>query len=289
MKTILLLTDFSEKSEQAAEFAYQVAANANANLIFFNTYFIPQGSVFAGMYSTEFADYSDFQDESMNKLRVLAEKVKHKYSYLELPQVPIIHCENEIGNLSENVKEFLEKREIWMIIMGSKRTDGILNHFIVGSDTKMVIETANCPVLLISEKTEFKDLKKIAFASAGFDEEDFKALNFIADLANPSNAEIIITHISTKNKKEKVNLEIPREIYISWSEMKYKNVSFHDIKSDEVSESIKKFSLIENVDMITLIYRKHTFFELLFSESTIRKMLKFDVVPLLIFPKNYFE
>jgi nucleotide-binding universal stress UspA family protein len=225
----------------------------------------------------------------MSKLQLQAKKVKAKFESLGLKDAPTIHCKNQIGNLSENVKDYLEKNEVWMIIMGTKRTDGFLNHFLFGSQTEMIVDTASCPVLLISDQTEYQDFKKIVFASAEFDSEDFKALNYIADLANPFKSEIIITHIDPIKKKEEERVEIPKEIYLSWSEMKYKNVSFHDIKSDDITESIKKFAQIEAIDVISLIYRKHTFFDQLFKESTIRKMLDYDKVPLLVFPKNYFD
>jgi len=285
----MLLTDFSAKSDQAAEYAYQLAANTNADILMFNAYFVPQGSVFAGVYTSEYNDFSSFEEESMAKLQLQAKKVKAKFEALGLKDEPTIHCKNQIGNLSENVKDYLEKNEVWMIIMGTKRTDGFLNHFLFGSQTEMIVDTASCPVLLISDQTEYQDFKKIVFASAEFDSEDFKALNYIADLANPFKSEIIITHIDPIKKKEEERVEIPKEIYLSWSEMKYKNVSFHDIKSDDITESIKKFAQIEAIDVISLIYRKHTFFDQLFKESTIRKMLDYDKVPLLVFPKNYFD
>ena len=289
MKTILLLTDFSAKSEKAAEYAYQLAANTNASVVLFNSYFVPQGSVFAGVYTSEYNDFSSFEEESMAKLQLQAKKVKDKFEYGEFKNGPTIECKNQIGNLSENVKDYLKKNEVWMIMMGTKRTDGFLNHFLFGSETEMIVESANCPVLLISDQTEYHDLNKIVFASAAFDEEDFKALNYIADLATPYKSTIIITHIDPVKKKEEEKVEIPKEIYLSWSEMKYKNVTFHDIKSDDITESIKKFAQIEAIDVITLIYRKHTFFDQLFKENTIRKMLDYEKVPLLVFPKDYFE
>jgi nucleotide-binding universal stress UspA family protein len=288
MKTILLLTDFSEKSQHAAEFAYQVASDVNADLLFFNTYYVPTGSIFAGIYTSYYSDYSGFQEESMKRLRFQADIVKEKFENIRSNKPPIILCENQIGNLSDNVKNLLDNREISMIVMGSKRTDAFLDHFLFGSETKRVIESADVPVMFVSEKTDYKDFKKIAFASAGFDKEDFKALNFITKLATPFNAQIIITHITPK-KEEVLAGEVPKEIYLSWSEMEYENIAFYDVKSDDVSASIKKFSEIADIDLITLIYRKHKFFEQLFGESTIREMLKYDKVPLLIFPEKYFD
>jgi len=286
MKTILTLTDFTEKSEHAAEYAYLLASRINANIILYNNYYVPQGTVFAGIYTSYTSDFSGYETESLKQLALQTEKIKEKCDPLITGRKPVIHCENELGNLAENTKEFLNKKDIWLIIMGSKRTDGIVRKMLFGSDTKAVIENTTCPVLLVSEKTNYENIKKIVFASAGFDKEDFKALNFLTALAEPFGSEIVITHISPKTKKEQEHEnKVPKEVYMAWSEMKYPKVTFKDIKSDEVAKSIKKFTQIENMDMITLIYRKHTFFDQLFHESNFDKLLNYDKVPLLIFPE----
>ena len=287
MKTILTLTDFTEKSQHAAEFAYLFASRINANIILFNNYYVPQGTVFAGIYTSYSSDFSGYESDSLKELTDQATRIKEKCDPLIRGRKPIIHCENELGNLAENTKEFLLKRDIWLIIMGSKRIDGIVRKMIFKSDTKLVIENSTCPVLLVSEKTNFENIKKIVFASAGFDQEDFKALNFLTELAKPFESEIVITHISPKSKKEQeTETKVSKEVYFAWSEMKYPKVIFKDIKSDDVSKSIKKFTQIEHIDLIALIYRKHSFFDQLFNEHHFNQLFDYDKVPVLVFPES---
>jgi nucleotide-binding universal stress UspA family protein len=288
MKTILILTDFTEKSQHAAEFAYQLASRVNANLILYNSYYVPQGTVFAGIYTSYSNDFSGYDNESLKQLKIQSEKIKEKCEPLISGKAPTIQIENDLGNVAENTKEMIIKKDIWLIVMGNKRTDGLINKMVYGSDTKMVIENSTCPVMLISEKTTFKALKRIVFTSAGFDKEDFKALNFLTDLAKPFESEIVITHISPKKKKEEEkNDKVPKEVYLAWSELKYHKVTFKDIRSDDVAKSVKRYTEIENMDLITLIYRKHKFFDQLFHESNFDHLLNYDKVPLLVFPSTH--
>ena len=288
MKTILILTDFTEKSQHAAEFAYQLASRVNANLILYNSYYVPQGTVFAGIYTSYSNDFSGYDNESLKQLKIQSEKIKEKCEPLISGKAPTILIENDLGNVAENTKEMIIKKDIWLIVMGNKRTDGLINRMVYGSDTKMVIENSTCPVMLISEKTTFKALKRIVFTSAGFDKEDFKALNFLTDLAKPFESEIVITHISPKKKKEEEkNDKVPKEVYLAWSELKYQKVTFKDIRSDDVAKSVKRYTEIEDMDLITLIYRKHKFFDQLFHESNFDHLLNYDKVPLLVFPSAH--
>jgi nucleotide-binding universal stress UspA family protein len=287
MKTILILTDFTEKSQHAAEFAYLLASRVNANLILYNSYYVPQGTVFAGIYTSYTNDFSGYDNESLKQLKLQAAQIKEKCEHQIYGKTPTIHLQNDLGNVAQNIKELVEKQDVWLIIMGNKRNEGLLDKLIYGNDTKMVIENASCPVMLISEKTTFDDLNKIVFTSAGFDKEDFKALNFLTELAKPFDSEIVITHILPKTDKEEIqNYKVPKEVYLAWSEFKYQKVTFKDIRSDDVAKSVERFTEIENMDLITLIYRKHKFFDQLFHESNFKHLLNYDKVPLLVFPSG---
>lgn len=287
MKTILLLTDFSEKSQNAAEFAWQLASNVNANLIFYNAYYVPQGTVFAGIYTSYYSDFTGFKKESMKKLKFQAEKVKEKFAHTKAKHIPQIKCENEIGDLGNNIHSYLEKKNIWMIIMGDKRADGFLNHLIYTSDTREVISNAKCPIMLVPQNAEFTGFKKLVFTSAEFDQNDLKTLGFLAELADPFKSEIIVTHVSPKHKKEEELDKMPKDIYAAWSEMKYKKLSFHEMKSEDVTEAIMKYAHLEDIDLITLIHKKYPFFEDLFHTSTTKKMLDYHKIPLLVFPPDF--
>ena len=287
MKTILLLTDFSEKSQNAAEYAWQLASNLNANLIFFNAYYVPQGTIFAGIYTSYYSDFTGFKKESMKKLKFQAEKVKEKFGHSKTKHVPTIKCENEIGDLGDSIQKILDKKDIWMVVMGDKRTDGFFNHLLYTSDTKEVVAKANCPVMLIPVHANFTGFKKLVFTSAAFDQNDLKTLDFLTELANPFKSEIIVTHVSPKHEKGKETENVLKEVYSSWSAMKYKKLSFHDIKSEDVTESIMKYAHVEDIDLITLIHKKYPFFEDLFHTSTTKKMLDYHKIPLLVFPPNF--
>lgn len=281
MKTILVLTDFSQKAAHAAEFAWHLALNLNAKLLMYNAYYEPQGlAIESAVLPVIYGDYSIYREESMEKLSFLKAMLKSKFQGDEQPE---IQCENGAGDLGDNLKELLEKNNIWMIIMGDKKDESFFNHLLFGSDSNEVLRTATCPLLIIPEDLNFHRFRRVLFASASLDHIDLDALSFLPELIGP-NAEIVVTHVSPTDSIDANRQQHLEQFKADQSKIVRNKITYVNLIEDDISSALETFAETGNFDMIILVHAKHSFYKLLFHSSTTKKMMNYHRLPLLVFP-----
>lgn len=286
MKTILVLTDFSKRSEHAAEFAWQLAIKVEADLLFYNSYSITPSiqPVYASAHPVYSDSYSAFKKQNLEELSIFADKQFKKFKTAGNEYTPTYRCENDPGNLAENVEKLLDKENIWMIVMGDKRNDSFLSEILLGSDVEQVINVANCPVLIMPKRVDFHQIRKVALA---LDKFEIKALNFLVEMAEPFDAEIVVAHVSSKYTMDIGDNELLEDFNIRRADLKYEKITFYNMKGDNVTKSLVKFELAAQLDIVAIIKRKHPLYEQLFHEGTTKKMMNYHNIALLVFPPAY--
>jgi len=280
MKTILVLTDFTAHSKAAAKFAMALAQHYNSNILLYNAYYIPNAiTIDAGMYQPYYGDYEEFEKESLNKLKNLAEELRSLADFNPDIKIPEIEWMNDLGKIGDTIGDLLERRDIWMVVMGDK-SHILMNNLFSGSDTDNVIRNVSCPVLVVPEKAIFTPFNRIALASSSFDQHDIYALNFIFDLIKNSDAKINIVHVPehlADAHKESIT-RVPSPVFDN-------RVSYCVVTNGNIDEALIKFVQEEKCDLIVLVHKRYKFFEGLFHKSVIKSMIGTHLIPTLVF--NY--
>ncbi|MGB4399557.1 MAG: universal stress protein [Daejeonella sp.] len=277
MKTILVLIDFSQKAENAAQFAVQIAAKVNAKIHLYNTFSAPQ--VFpsdAGVYPF-FEDYS--QDEKIynEKLQELADKLKR--SYIQKAS-PAISFRSRPGNLAGNISEM----KPWLIVMGGKSESSSLSHLLFGSNSSAVMDKASCPVLLVPEQAIPKVFKRIVFAT-DLQPSEKESFFFLEKFGNYWGASITVLHVSEKTHLEDI-----------WDERYdyYKNIisgnnpsiSYTDVRGKNIAEAISKYATHQDVDMVAIAHQKRSVIGQLLHKSIGKDFLNYHKTPVLILHRS---
>jgi nucleotide-binding universal stress UspA family protein len=286
MKTILVPTDFSEKSEHAAEYAFRLAAFLGMDLLLFNSYFVPQAETTGiGMMPPFFVDYELFEKVSTEQLRKETEQLKDRMEKAGVT-VPGVRYSNGIGSLGEGIRQMQEKEDISMIVMGSRSSEALM-HFFYGSDTAEVVRRASCPVLMIPADASFRPLIRIAFASDVLDERVLKALNFVTGLAAPFDAEILVTHVSRLDTSAKEVSRLLEKFYAEVSAIPYEKIACTDVKGDDITKTLLSFTESGDFGLIALVHKRHTLYEKVFDESITKKVMGHHQIPYLVFPADF--
>ena len=288
MKKILVLTDFSKRAEQATKLALKIAKKSNSDVQLYHAFYVPQLLPAITEASPYYNDYRLIEEENLNRLQNFGNSVMAKMGEKKTEdKYPHLNYFNEPGTVGGNILDILHsKKNIWLIVMGNKsEKEGLLNDFIFGSNTYEVITRSDVPVLLVSEKSELHSIKTIAFASE-LDEDDYIALHNLVTFATFFDAKIIVTHVCAHKLSidEKVNhIDIFNKFV---KKVNYSNISYEDIRGEDVSSALAKFSKKEHIDMLAMQHKKHPFFERLFHHSITKDMLKYQTVPLLVLPSD---
>jgi len=273
MKKILFPTDFSECATNAFVHALEFAKVVNAELILLHTFEIPVYDSqffpenYASIYSSiELANFEMFKEE-IPKLRAIAAE-------RNLEDIVIKHRLMD-GDLIYNLKNAVEEDKVDFVIMGSSgETDW--TKFFLGSNTNAVISEIKVPVLCIPAGTKFKKIKNIGFTTR-YREKDKAELRKVLDIARKTKAKVKSLYVKTSGT------DVSDATIKEWEkEFANENIEFLVLPSDEVKETIHDFILYKDIDILTTITYKRSFFEGLFDSSFTKKIAKEVSVPVLV-------
>ncbi|MET3026901.1 universal stress protein [Flavobacterium sp. UW10123] len=273
MKKILFPTDFSDAATNAFVHALEFAKVVNAELILLHTFEIPVYDSqffpenYASIYSSiELAKFEMFKDE-IPKLRTIATE-------RNLEDIVIKHRLMD-GDLIYNLKNAVEEDQVDFVIMGTNSVSD-WTKFFTGSNTESVISGVEVPVLCIPIDAKYKKVKTIGFTTR-YREKDKKELKKVLKIAKKTDAKVKSLYVKTSNSD--VTEETRKEFE---KEFAGENVEFLVLPSDDVKETILDFVLYKDIDILTTITHKRSFFESLFDSSFSKKIAKEVTIPILV-------
>lgn len=288
MKTILLLTDFSIRSEFAAEYAMHIALQVKSNILLCNAMEIIENAPMAEQMAWPIADHLALKQESLAELKEIARQLEKSIEAdkTHINFKPIITCVNGFGKLSVVASNIIKDKNIDLVVMGSHKSND-LARFLFGSHTHDVLDNVDCPVLLVPESLKFKGIHLIAYAT-DLTFSDFKVIKYLCEIAVPCNAEILVSHISPKGLPgiaEKTIKHAAQE-FLSQDQPK---VLYTSIKGDNIAKRLIEISGSGKADLLALVHKQYGFFEGLFHSSVSKQMASNSKIPLLILPYSFSE
>ncbi|HAL83522.1 MAG TPA: hypothetical protein DCO83_15865 [Mucilaginibacter sp.] len=273
MKTILVLTDFSKKAENAAIYALKIAEKNQANIILFNSFEKFQSVNVPESGSWVYEDYEMIKNESLAELKKLENYIieHHKQGTFE----PGISSLNELGlDLASSVNQLVRDRKIDLIVMGTKGDDTI-SHLFYGSDACGVLDNAGCPVLFIPETCIFDGFKNIVFAN-DLKKDYNEAISFLVGIARLNNSHIILTHFGEYENNALKCLNLIE------GTLAYPNVTSRLLQLENKGGQLREFAASVKADLVVMIHHHGASFEKFIVGSQSKNMLKHNQLPLLI-------
>lgn len=281
MKTVLILTDFSDNAAHAAISGVLLSGQLHANVLLFNTYVkVPMVPYFpGGPWVAE--DYSEWDDQSKDNLNKLAASLQTVIDQFDSEKrKPTIYTKCGEGDLGRNVTEISHKKDIELIVMGSS-SESTLNHILFGSDASAVIQHASCPVLVIPPKSDLNKINKVVFAT-DFKDADLKALHYLIKLGKLFNFKLEIFHVSLLGEDEKIKNEREMAFVEHVGRLKYPGITYKEIKGKDVVHRLNNLCKETAADLLAIVYDQHSFFMRILQESTTKKALTNQKMPLMI-------
>jgi len=273
MKKILIPTDFSDTATNAFIHALEFAKIVKAELILLHTFEIPiydsqfYPENYALIYdSIELGKFEMFKDEIPKLKAIAAER--------NLENIVIKHRLRD-GDLLYNLKNAVKEDQADFVIMG---TTGVSDwtKFFLGSNTNSVISGVEVPVLCVPFEAKFKKIKTIGFTTR-YREKDKNELRKVLNIAQKMDAKVKSLYVKTSDS------DVDEITVKEWElEFANENVEFLVLPSDEVKETILDFILYKDIDVLTTITHKKSFFESLFDSDFTKKITKEVSIPVLV-------
>jgi len=285
MKTILIPTDFSDNTAHALKYGYLIARQIKANILLCNAVIIPAEMPQAGfvVWPMEESDtlLKDSDDELL-KLKASLERTENHSGFK-----PAVSCVNETGLVTDVVNQITQKEQIDLVVIGTHRSDG-LSTFLLGDHSRSLIDGINKPLLLVPPGAHIGAVKKIAFATDfKTPDDDLTCIYALIALVRPLNADILLTHIYTDEHQSTEFTHRVKQFMRDLSDKAdYPHIYYHVIKDQSIQIGLNWLCENEQIDIMAMVHRSHTFIDSLFRESQTQKTARQLPIPLLVFPGN---
>lgn len=272
MKTILVPTDFSNASGNAAEYAIYLAKALDAKVILFHVYNIPiplSPEVPAMLVTTD-----ELQRESDVQLKMEAERLRIKTGR-------DVDCLAKMGLIVDEIIE--EGCSADFIIMGMQSA-GAITEVLLGSTTTATLRRSTVPVLVIPENAKYKAPGNIVFACDYDPNTNLRSLDALKVLIRTFGSKIFIVNIKLQHDRPTLK-EAVAGIKVEGKLNDVEHTYFFPEKEDLV-DGINEFVEEQEADMVAIVPHHYNVIERLFHSSVSKKIAFHTRVPLLALPDN---
>jgi len=273
MKTIIVPTDFSETSYNAARYALGLARQMNtARVVLYHAYelIVPIPDV---PTSVPMVNPDELRSASMEGL----DKMKRELEPL-LPENTILASRAENHLLPANIDQVAKQEEADLIVMGI--TGGSqLEEILVGSNTIDVVKHTTCPVIIVPGSARFRPIRKIVFACDFRKVVETTPVQPLKKLLNVFKPELHVLSIDHESKH--FTSDTPYETLMLDTLLEGYDPQFHFIDHTNVVQGIMDFAGKQEADLILIIPKKHGLFDHIFKRSRTTQLAFHTHVPLL--------
>jgi len=280
MKTIAVLTDFSERSEHAARYALHLAQKIKADILLFNAFLTPSDIPLVAAEVAWPLDYEENMHETEKALGAFGKKLEH-WSVQHKGHndyAPKINCECQQGPLAIAINTIEKNKNIVLIVMGEHGADG-LTTLMLGNSCRQLIDGTRIPLLLIPEHARFALPKQFAFATE-LNFADVIYLSALCRFADYFSAEVVVTHVQKDSKNEQEELEAFKNRVAE--KVDYK-VSYRTVIGKTPRKGLEWLLTHHKPDILAMMHHDRGFFAAIFEGSQTQKMAAHTPVPILIF------
>lgn len=284
MKKILVPIDYSPYSDNAVEYAIKIAKKINAEIHLCHGLEIPENAPMAGAMMLPLANLTDLLNDSDKDLARYIDQL-HTIPGVASPDFPNISYSSDIGSVRQILDKLTGETHFDLIIMGLAGA-GKLERFLLGSNSRDVIEKTNIPVLLVPKEPVYQPINKIAFAT-DLSESDINSVHSIARLFCLFDPEILLAHVDERYPNlNDHSSKASRFLNEVTNKINYSKIYYRPIKAKTVENGLKWLSENGQINILSMIHRHPSIFSRILDGSHTQKLARTIHLPLLVMPED---
>ena len=253
MPLIVAATDFSLNSENAANYACQLALAQNAQLTIVHSFVFPVMFSDIPLPATLINETESDLDAQMKKL---VGTLKLSYPTLDIQGIIAD------GDLVNALEDYSKKTQTpWLVVLANGNTG---DYSTWESSMIDAFKNLKFPVLAVPPGATYKPVKKICLAFDNRHTGNSLAFNQLKDLSLALNAELQVLNaqpdVLTRDNLTVIDEEAQNILAPA-------SPHFHVVYDANIDLAIEAFISKNNIDWLAMIPRKYSFFEGLFHKS----------------------
>ncbi len=273
MEKILTLTDFSPLSDHAVETAMQLAQLYNSELTIFHDLTKEVDITVEFGSKPEITFIAEGKNDAFKNLEYWNERSQ----ILEVHTQFIVSSEDFLTKTAEIVESLKPD----LIVMGSAGAGG-KKEFIWGSNTQKIVESVDCPVLVVKDLMQDYQLDNIIFASS-FDEKEQESFKYFLDLLKlPKSAHIHLVFVNTLGYFNEPSQAIKESMLKFKALAKGLKTSQHYYKDYSVDAGLRNIMDELKPDMLVMTNKYQSPIKHFFQGSDVNRMINHSIYPVLV-------
>lgn len=284
MKKILVPIDYSTYADHAVAYAIAIAKKINAEIHLCHALETPEFVPMAGIMMWPVENFAELQEDSDEDLMRYIVKLKADPK-LSVPYFPTITYSSRTGSVKQVLDQLISESHFDLIVMGLAGA-GKLDRFLLGSNSKNVIENTKVPVLLVPKGTDYVPLQKIAFAT-DLSESDLNSIHAIARMFCLFNPEILLVHVNDQ-PSDLHDPRTPANLFLNrvTCKLNYSKIYYRHINATTVEDGLKWLTENGQINMLAMIHRHPNIFSRILEGSHTQKLARSIQLPLLVMPED---
>lgn len=271
MKTIIVPTDFSRVSQDAAFYAAEIALKVDAELILLHVLPLsltvsevplPLDSVILSM------------EESENELNTLKAKLDN-YSNGKLS----IAMRTTTDSFLDEIKRLNHKKELFAVIMGTSGA-AATGAFFLGSFSLTAAKYLECPLIVVPPDYIFSGIKKVGLACDMDHVLDHIPIKGIRAVLDNFDAQLEVLYVNDPDKQMRPGI-LRESKFIQICLAQY-SPEIRIIDHENTRQGLVDFVQENDIDLLLLLPKERNFIERIFRKSITKGMVLHPVVPVMI-------
>ncbi len=279
MKRILLMTDFSENANNAIDYAVKLYKDVVCEFYILHTYMPTNIGGESMMMNFPLVYLHEIEKKEVEKkLQKTKNRLKEEYQNAN----HLFFTIASFNLLISGINEAVDKNTIDLIIMGTKGATGAKEIFI-GTNTMDAIKNIKIPLLVVPDDFEYEKPKEILFPTDYEVSKTNKHLSLIKEISKEYSSKIHILKAYENSPLEEKQKEIKVFLDAYFKENAH---TFYVSKGQKVIAAIEIFEMKYKVNLLVMLYNKHTLLENLLFKPIINQMVYHTKVPFLVLPSE---
>jgi nucleotide-binding universal stress UspA family protein len=271
MATIIVPTDFSPISLNAAKYAAEMASSINSELSLLHISVLPV-AYSEVPYPIENIDLmSDAEEKILQVRNDLVERTGGK-----------VKIDTEVrtaATVSGELADYCKSKKPYVVVMGTQGTSAI-ERALFGSNTLNAVKHLPCPVIVVPPEAKFANIKKIGLACDLKDVEETVPFVQIKSLVNQFNADLYILHINPEGGKG-YTVEKTIESKALQNMLDDLHPFYRFIDYDDIEVGLEEFAETNNFDLLITVPKRHNILDKIFHKSHSKKLVMHTHVPIM--------
>lgn len=291
---ILLPTDFSPHSDNAAKLAFKLASRLGMSIDMLHSFIAPaspQGVQLMDSYDYELADMAERQTIEVESTRMMEEYAAKIRGWIKSGEVPAVKFSTTVteGIPEESILLYARDKNPQLIVMGTRGADK-KEAELIGSVTAEVLDSCRIPAFTVPESVDVAtvaDLHKVAFV-CNLEQEDMIALDTLYRLFPDQSLEVMLIYIPGRRER---NVSDAKTAQAQLNLLNYCREHFpgygfdmRTVRLDTLIDDFKDIMQEGPFNLICVPNKKRNVFARVFNPSIAHKILFRADVPMMVIP-----